>query len=168
MARPYSDDLRARIGAAVRDGCTVREAADLYDVSAATAARCGKRLRECGSAAAKAMGGARRDVLAGHKDWLRGRLKAVPDLTLSALVAELADRGLHVGRWAVWKFCRDETLSVKKSILPSEQDRPCLVRRRALWRRLAAVVSRKRLVFVDGREQAPPVRAPRPTGPGPT
>lgn len=81
---------------------------------------------------------------------------------------QLADRGLHVGRWAVWKFCRDETLSVKKSILPSEQDRPCLVRRRALWRRLAAVVSRKRLVFVDGREQAPPVRAPRPTGPGPT
>ncbi len=115
MARPYSDDLRARIGAAVRDGCTVREAADLYDVSAATAARCAKRLRECGSAAAKAMGGARRDVLADHKDWLRGRLKAVPDLTLSALVAELADRGLQVGRWAVWKFCRDETLSVKKN-----------------------------------------------------
>ena len=63
MAAPYSNDLRDRIGAAVRDGYTVREAADLFDVSAATAARCGKRFRENGSAAAKTMGGTRRDVL---------------------------------------------------------------------------------------------------------
>ena len=114
MARPYSDDLRARIGAAVRDGYTVREAAALFDVSAATAVRCGQRLRQHGSAAAKPMGGVRRDVLAGHKDWLRDRLHAAPDLTLDALVAELAGRGLQVSRWAVWKFCRNEKLTFKK------------------------------------------------------
>jgi transposase len=114
MAGPYSNDLRARIGAAVRDGFTVREAADLFNVSAATAARCGKRLRDYGSAAAKAMGGAKRDVLAGHKAWLRDRIKAAPDLTLSALVAELAGRGVHVSRWAVWNFCRVEQLTFKK------------------------------------------------------
>lgn len=114
MAAPYSNDLRARIGAAVRDGYTVREAADLFNVSAATAARCGKRLRECGSAAAKAMGGAKRDTLGEHKDWLRERIKTAPDLTLNALVAELADRGLRTGRWAVWKFCRTEKLTFKK------------------------------------------------------
>ena len=114
MAKPYSNDLRARIAAAVRDGYTVREAADLFNVSAATAVRCGQRLRQCGDAAAKAMGGARRDVLAEHKDWLRDRIKAAPDLTLNALVAELAGRGLQVSRWAVWKFCRDEKLTLKK------------------------------------------------------
>jgi len=127
MARPYSNDLRARIGAAVRDGFTVREAADLFNVSAATAARCSKRLREQGSAAAKAMGGARRDVLAEHKDWLRDRIKAAPDLTLSALVAELADRGVHVSRWAVWKFCLNEKLTFKKKY-PAKRARPALPR----------------------------------------
>lgn len=114
MAKPYSDDLRARIGAAVCEGYTVREVAALFDVSAATAVRCGQRLRQCGSAAAKAMGGTRRDVLSEHKDWLRSRITAMPDLTLDALVAELAERGLMVGRWAVWKFCRNEKLTFKK------------------------------------------------------
>lgn len=127
MASPYSNDLRARIGAAVCGGYTVREAGELFNVSAATAARCGKRLRDCGSAAAKIMGGARRDVLADQKEWLRERIKAVPDLTLSALVAELADRGVHVSRWAVWKFCHDEKLTFKKkySAKRAGQPRPC-------------------------------------------
>ena len=114
MAKPYSDDLRARIGSAVCDGYTVREAAELFGVSAATAVRCGQRMRQCGSAAAKAMGGARRDVLAEHKEWLRDRIKVAPDLTLDALVAELASRGLQVSRWAVWRFCRAENLTFKK------------------------------------------------------
>lgn len=111
MARLYSNDLRERIGAAVRDGTTVREAAELFNVSAATAVWCGQRLRACGSAATKAMGGAKRDVLVRQKDWLRERIKAAPDLTLDALVA---DRGLRVGRRTVWKFCRNEKLTFKK------------------------------------------------------
>ncbi len=125
MAAPYSNDLRDRIGAAVRDGDTVREAAELFGVSAATAARCGKRFRENGSAASKAMGGVRRDVVGEHKDWLRDRIKAAPDLTLSALVAELADRGVKVSRWAVWKFCRKEKLTFKKKH-PAKRARPTL------------------------------------------
>lgn len=80
MAAPYSNDLCDRIGAAVRDGYTVREAVDLFDVSAATAARCGKRFHENGSAAAKTVGGARRDVLGEHKDCLRNRIRAAPDV----------------------------------------------------------------------------------------
>ena len=125
MAAPYSNDLRDRIGAAVRDGDTVREAAELFGVSAATAARCGKRFRENGSAAAKTMGGTRRDVLGEHKDWLRDRIKAAPDLTLSAVVAELADRGVKVSRWAVWKFCRKEKLTFNKKH-PAKRARPTL------------------------------------------
>ena len=127
MVKPYSDDLRARIGQAVCDGYTVREAAALFNVSVATAVRCGQRLRQCGSAAARAMGGVRRDVLAQHKDWLRDRITAAPDLTLDALVAELADRGLQVGRWAVWKFCQDEKLTFKKKY-PAQRARSALDR----------------------------------------
>jgi transposase len=114
MAKPYSNDLRARVAAAVTDGYTTREAAEIFDVSVSTAVRCGQRLRQSGSAAAKAMGGVRRDVLAGQKEWLRARIGEAADATLTALVAELSKRGVRVSRWAVWKFCRDEQLTFKK------------------------------------------------------
>ena len=127
MVKPYSNDLRARVGAAVCGGYSVREAAELFGVSVATAVRCGQRLRACGSAAAKAMGGVRRDVLAGHKDWLRDRINAVPDLTLDTLVAELAERGLRVSRWTVWNFCQVEKLTFKKKY-SAQRARPALDR----------------------------------------
>lgn len=115
MARPYSYDLRSRVATRLAEGHTCRETAAIFGISVATAVRIGQRFRQTGSAAAKPMGGVRRDVLAGHKDWLRGRLAAVPDVTLRALQAGLAERGAKVSRWAVWKFCRDEKLSFKKN-----------------------------------------------------
>ncbi len=114
MARPYSDDLRSRVARLLSRGRTCREVADLCEISVATVVRIGQRYRQTGSAAAKPMGGVRRDVLGQHRDWLRARLAAAPDLTLAALRAELAQRGLQVSIWAVWKFCRDEKLTHKK------------------------------------------------------
>ena len=114
MGRPYSDDLRQRVAGLLARGYTCREVAELCEISVATAVRIGERYRRTGSAAAKPMGGVRRDVLGGHRDWLRKRLAAKPDVTLAALQAELAQRGLRVSIWTVWKFCRDEKLSHKK------------------------------------------------------
>jgi transposase len=114
MSKPYSEDLRIRAAGALAAGYSVREVAEIFSVSVATAVRWGQRLRHTGNALAKPMGGVRRDVLAGHKDWLRTRIAEVADATLTSLVAELADRGLRVSRWAVWKFCRDEKLTFKK------------------------------------------------------
>ena len=87
---------------------------EVFGVSAASAVKSSQRLRQTGSATAKAMGGARRAVLAGERDWLRARIKVAPDLTLRALAAELAERGVVVSHWAVWKFCQDEALTFKK------------------------------------------------------
>jgi hypothetical protein len=69
-------------------------------------------------------------------DWLRDRIKEKPDLTLRALQAELAARGARVSIWAIWKFCVSEGLSFKKSLLPAEQDRSHIARKRERWKQL--------------------------------
>jgi len=149
MTRPYSDDLRARVAAAVVAGQTCRGAAALFNVSVSAAAKWSARLRAEGSAGAKPMGGARRAVLAGERDWLLERIAAVPDLTLRAVRAELASRGIVVSLWAVWWFYEAEAITFKKSILAAEQERADIASRRRRWARLQATVDLKRFVFID-------------------
>jgi transposase len=72
-----------------------------------------QRLRATGSAAAKPMGGVRRAVLAGQREWLLARIKAAPDLTLRALQAELAERSVVVSHWAIWKLFAAEGITFK-------------------------------------------------------
>jgi transposase len=60
------------------------------------------------------MGGARPLVLAGERTWLLARIAETPDLTLRAIRAELADRGVVVSYDAVWRFYRREGMTFKK------------------------------------------------------
>ena len=115
MTRPYSLDLRERVARfVVVSGGTTRQAAERFDVSVATAVRWAKRLRETGSTAAHPMGGVRRAVLAGERDWLLARIKEKPDLTLRAIQAELAERGVVVSYDAVWRFFGQAGVTFKK------------------------------------------------------
>jgi transposase len=114
MARPYSKDLRDRVAVFVVSGGTCRAAAARFGVGVATAVRWSQRLRTSGSAAAKPMGGVRRAVLAGERDWLLARIAERPDLSLRAIRAELADRGMKVSYDAVWRFYLREGFSFKK------------------------------------------------------
>jgi transposase len=114
MARPYSKDLRDRVAVFVVSGGTCRAAAARFGVGVATAVRWSQRLRTSGSAAAKPMGGVRRAVLAGERDWLLARIAERPDLSLRAIRAELADRGVKVSYDAVWRFYLREGFSFKK------------------------------------------------------
>jgi transposase len=114
MTRPYSLDLRDRVARFVVAGGTTREAAERFAVSVTAAGRWARRLREMGSAAALPMGGTRRAVLAGERDWLLARIKEKPDLTLRAIRAELAERGVIVSYDAVWRFFRQEGMTFKK------------------------------------------------------
>ena len=114
MTRPCSLDLRERVARFVVSGGTTREAAERFGVSVTAAGRWGRRLRETGSAAALAMGGTRRAVLAGERAWLLARIAEMPDLTLRAIQAELAERGVVVSYDAVWRFYRREEITFKK------------------------------------------------------
>jgi len=115
MARPYSLDLRERVVARVAAGDTVRVIAEVFGVGVSNVVKWSQRKRSTGSAAAKPMGGWRGPlVLAGEREWLLARIAAKPDLTLRALLAELAGRGVKVSYGALWSFVAREGLSFKK------------------------------------------------------
>ena len=149
MTRPYSLDLRERVAARVVGGASCRTVAALFGVSVSSAVRWSQRQRDTGSAAAKPMGGKRPLVLAGERDWLLARIAAKPDVTLRALVTELAERGIVVSLAAVWTFFAREKISFKKSLHAAEQDRADVARRRAQWKKYQGRLDPKRLVFID-------------------
>ncbi len=115
MARPYSLDLRERVASAVSCGESCRSVSRTFGVSVASVVRWSQRARETGSAAAYAMGGRRRWVLEAEGDWLLARIAEKPDLTLHALLAELAERGTRVCCDTLWRFLKREGISFKKN-----------------------------------------------------
>ena len=142
MARAYSLDLRKRVVVAVAAGQTCRAVAERFGVSVASVVKWSQRFRATGSAAAKPMGGRRRYALEGERHWVLTRVSEVPDLTLRALAAELAQRGIPVSHYVVWHF-------LLRDLRASEQDRPDVARRRAQWKRYQDRLDPRRLVFID-------------------
>jgi len=116
MGRAYSLDLRERVVAAVAAGESCRAVAATFKVSVASVVKWSQRFRATGSAAARTMGGNRPYALAGEREWLLGRLAEKPDVTLRALLAELAERGIEVSYYAVWHFFEHEGISFKKKL----------------------------------------------------
>lgn len=114
MVRAYSSDLRERVVAAVMAGATVRSAAERFGVSVSSAVKWSQRYRATGSAAAKPQGGKKPYVLVGQREWLLARIAQAPDLTLRAVMAELADRGVVASYHAVWDFFAHEGVTFKK------------------------------------------------------
>jgi transposase len=132
MPAPYSPDLRLRVMDAVRSGMSYAEVTRRFRVSNSTILRWVRRLRESGSYAALPMGGRKPFVLADERDWLLQRFAAKPDVTLREVLAELHDRGIEVGYFALWHIVRRAGLRFKKRL-------PMRVSRIAATSRAAAV-----------------------------
>ena len=115
MARAYSLDLRERVVAAVASGQSCRSAAKTFMVSVASVVKWSQRQRALGSPAALKMGGHRPYLVARERDWVLSRIVEKPDLTLRALLRELADRGLVVSYYALWHFLQQRRDVQKKS-----------------------------------------------------
>ena len=60
------------------------------------------------------MGGWRPLRLKGERAWLLVRIAEKPDLTLRAMVAEIAERGTPASYGAVWRFFKRERITFKK------------------------------------------------------
>jgi len=71
MAKPYSEDLRARVVAAIEAGATRPEVADQYSVSLSSVGRFVRLDRETGSVSAAKFGGYKEFVLAAHEAMVR-------------------------------------------------------------------------------------------------
>jgi transposase len=95
-------------------GQSCRSVAARFGVGVSSVVKWVQRFRATGSAAAKRMGGRRPYVLEGERRWLLSRIAEVPDLTLRALAAELAARGIKVSHYAVWHFLVREGVTFKK------------------------------------------------------
>ncbi len=114
MVRPYSLDLRERVVAAVAAGQPCRAVAETFGVSVASVVKWSQRHRQTGTAAAMPMGGKRPVLLAGQRAFILDRIRRQPNISLRALAAELAERGICVSYGAVWAFVHREGLSHKK------------------------------------------------------
>ena len=150
MGKPDSLDLRERVGASVLEGGHWRnKAAALFSMAVSPVVDWVKRYQETGSLEPGQMGGHKQKAIRGeHEESLTRRVRE-GGFTLRGLVRELADRGLTVDYRSVWNFVHTEKLSVKKTVVASERDRPDIARRRMQWAERQDRIDPERLVFID-------------------
>jgi len=117
MAKPYSDDLRLRVAAALSTGETSRTISDRFEIAPSTVVKWSQRLRETGSISPAKFGGYRKCTLDAHRAFILRQIDEVPHLTLHSLKNLLAERGITVSHDTVWRFLRREGLSFKKNAI---------------------------------------------------
>jgi transposase len=117
MGHSYSLDLRERIVALVRDGCSRREAARHFGVSDSCAVKLLQRVEATGSPEPARQGRpAGQGKLAPHRDFLIARIDEKPDITMPELAAELlAAQGVEVRPPSLSRFLCKAGFSYKKS-----------------------------------------------------
>lgn len=117
MGKGLSEDLRARVIAAVEAGASRRAAAARFGVSVSSAIRWVREWRETGRKAPRRQGGDRLSPrIEAHADLLLAEIASTPDRTLEELRALLLrERGLRVSNSTVWRFCARHGLTTKKS-----------------------------------------------------
>lgn len=150
MARPYSDDLREPVVAAMACGESCRCVAVRFGVAPSSMVKWTQRAARTGSVRPAQMGGCRKPVLEAHRDRLLARVCDPPETTLEGLQALLAERWVEVSHDTVSRFLRACGLSFKKKSLDTgERASADVSRRRARWKRHQARIDPTRLVFVD-------------------
>ena len=116
MGRPYSQDLRDRVLAAMDEDGEAYELAPLFRVSVSYIYKVLGRRRVTGETTARPSGHGPKPKLAEHDETLRERIAAIPDTTLAELQAWLlAERGVKVSLGCLSKRLRHLDLPRKKS-----------------------------------------------------
>jgi transposase len=114
MPKPYSQDLRVRVVAAVEGGASRREVAELYGISPSVVVIWMQRWNATGSIEAKQSGGSI-SPLDEHAEFLLGLIVDQPDMTLDEIVAAMSRAGIEGSRTAVWRFYERHDISFKKN-----------------------------------------------------
>ena len=117
MAKPYSDDLRERVVRVVESGCSRREAAEQFEVSASFVIKLMQLYESTGSYQPRKFGGYKKPLLADHEETVRALVAASASATLSELQQQLDDRGIKVGLSSIDRFLKRLRLSFKKNSL---------------------------------------------------
>lgn len=147
--RPYSNDLRQRVAAAVdhHEG-SLRQIARRFRIGLSTLVRWLDRRHQTGSLDPEPHGGGRPQAVdAPHAVVLRDLVRQQPDATLDELNAS---PGLGCSRMAIFRALLRWRISRKKKVLHAqERDAPRTKRERRDFRRRLAREDPEALVFVD-------------------
>ncbi len=144
--RAYSMDLRER---ALLDSDAGMKAADVaakYRVSGSWVRLLKQRRRDTGEVAPRVQRQGRRGMLEPHLHTLAALMAAHPDRTLAELKDALATPARVP---TVWRAVRALGLTVKKTVRPSEHDRPDVAAARVAWHAAAPTWDVAHLVFLD-------------------
>jgi transposase len=115
MGKPYSLDIRERIIGFVEDGGSRRGAAEHFQVSSSCAIKLMDRWDRTGSAAPGKRGGSV-GKLAAHRDFLLGRVKEKPDITMPELAEALkAETGTEAAPASLSRFLIRQGQRFKKN-----------------------------------------------------
>ena len=114
MGKPYSDDLRERVVAAIEAGYTRKEVAELYNIALSTVGGFIKRKRETGSVIPDKFGGYKTFSLEPHTDRVKELIAEQPDITLAELQVRLAKERVKVSLSGISRFLHHINLTFKK------------------------------------------------------
>ena len=116
QGQSYSEDLRARVLAAIDGGMAARAAARVFRVSVSYIYKALIRRRRTGQASASTRRGHRpRKLTPKQETALAGHIEAHPDLTLAALQTWLAgEHAVRLSNGAMWSAVARLGLSFKK------------------------------------------------------
>ena len=150
MGKPYSDDLRERVVAAIEAGHSRVKVAELYNMALSTVGGFIKRKRETGCVSPDKFGGYKTFALEPHTALVKELVVEQPDSTLAELQVRLAKENVDVSQSAISRFLHHINLTFKKkSIHAAEQDRPDVAAARKALRKEQLILDPKQLVFID-------------------
>src|SRR5882762_4131525 len=128
MGKPYSDDLRERVVAAIEAGHSRVKVAELYNMALSTVGGFIKRKRETGSVSPDKFGGYKTFTLEPHTDRVKELVAEQPDSTLAELQVRLAKEKVNVSQSGISRFLHHINLTFKK-----KRPGPCCERRCCAW-----------------------------------
>src|ERR1700693_1981653 len=114
MGKPYSDDLRERVVAAIEAGHTRVKVAERYNMALSTVGGFIKRKRETGSISPDKFGGYKTFTLEPHTDRVKELVAEQPDSTLAELQVRLAKEKVKVSPSGISRFLHHINLTFKK------------------------------------------------------
>lgn len=117
MGKPYSDDLREPVVAAMERGMSCREAGALFGIAPSTAGNWHRRHGRTQSVSARPMGGDRRSKLTRHGERIAALLGEGSQLRLIDVQAALAGEGVVASYSAVRRMVHRLGLRFKKNAL---------------------------------------------------
>lgn len=115
MGKPYSDDLRARVVAAMEAGGNCRAVGARFEIAPSTAGNWHRLYRRTQSYSARPMGGDHRSKLLDQRAHIVGLLSGTCDLRLVDVQSDLAERGVFVSWSTVRRAVKRLGLRIKKN-----------------------------------------------------